>query len=95
MTKRVAISLPDDLFDDMERARSREGLDRSSWLQALIRERFKGRTRAEKIARYVEGYRRFPETADDLAWADAAARELFAPERPEHAPSVRRARRRR
>ena len=33
MTKKTAISLPDDLFRDIERARKRSKKDRSTWIQ--------------------------------------------------------------
>lgn len=82
MTKKTAISLPDDLFRDIERARKRSKKDRSTWIQEAASEYLKRKTLQEKIDAYFEGYRRIPDGDDpdfiamekigieDAAWAD-------------------------
>lgn len=67
MTKRAAISLPDDLYRRIERARKRAGKDRSSWLQEAASEYLSKRTRAEEIEAYFSGYERAPLTADAVS----------------------------
>lgn len=76
MTKRTAISLPDKLFRDIERARKRAGLDRSSWLQEAAAEYLAKRTKGARVEAYFDGYRRIPDTDDpDFEWAERAGIE--------------------
>lgn len=78
MTKKTAISLPDDLYREIERARKRAKKDRSSWIQEAASEYLKRRSKEEMIEAYYEAYRRIPE-GDDQAVIDAeqAALEDF------------------
>lgn len=80
MTKRAAISLPDDLYRQIERARKRAGKDRSTWLQEAATDYLKKRTKAEEIESYFRGYERAPLTDDEvslLAWNEAHFGEAF------------------
>lgn len=67
MTKRTAISLSDDLYRRIERARKRAGLDRSAWLQEAAGEYLKKRTEHEEIEAYFSGYERAPLTDDEIS----------------------------
>jgi predicted DNA-binding protein len=74
VTKRAAISLPDDLFRQIEHARARVGKDRSTWIQEAAGEYLKKRTRDEEIEAYFRGYERTPLTEDELSqirWNEA------------------------
>lgn len=77
MTKRTAISLPDNLFRDIERARKRDGLDRSGWLQEAARRYLTRRATQEQIDTYFEGYRRIPDADDEFrAFEQAGVKAL-------------------
>lgn len=81
MTKKTAISLPDDLYRDIERARKRAGKDRSLWLQEAASEYLKKRTKEEEIEAWQSAYEKEPLTADEKAfndWKDKHMKELFA-----------------
>lgn len=67
MTKRAAISLPDELYRRIERARKRAGKDRSSWLQEAASEYLSKRTQAQEIEAYFSGYEHAPLTADEVS----------------------------
>lgn len=67
MTKRAAISLPDELFRQIERARKRAGMDRSAWLQEAAADYLKRRTKPQEIEAYFKGYERAPLTDDELS----------------------------
>lgn len=67
MTKRTAISLPDDLYREIERARERAKKDRSTWLQEAASEYLKKRTKEEEIEAYFSAYERVPLTEDEIA----------------------------
>lgn len=89
MTRRAAISLPDDLFRDIERARRRAKKDRSAWLQDAASEYLRKRSREDEIEAYFAGYERRPLTDDEvalLAWNE----EHFAPAGPPRSPPARR-----
>jgi hypothetical protein len=64
MTKKTAISLPDELFRDIERARKRSKQDRSTWIQEAAADYLKRKTKQEKVDAYFDGYRRMPDGGD-------------------------------
>jgi hypothetical protein len=85
MTKRTALSLPDDLYREIERARKRVKQDRSSWLQEAAAEYLKKRTREEEEEAWLSADERFPRSADELAlerWKDRHWNELLGEEPP-------------
>ena len=85
VTKKTAISLPDDLYRDIERARRRSKKDRSTWIQEAASEYLKKRTKEEEIERWLSAYERVPLTEEELSlqhWMDAHVGELFAEEQP-------------
>ena len=66
MTKKTAISLPDDLYRDIERARKRSKKDRSTWIQEAANEYLKKANIDEEEA-YFAGYQRTPLTEEEIA----------------------------
>lgn len=66
--------MPEPMFKDMERARRREGTDRSAWMQEAIAERLRREKREADIAAYIRGYEKFPEREDQdlLNFVEAA-----------------------
>jgi Arc/MetJ-type ribon-helix-helix transcriptional regulator len=73
---KVTISLPTSLVRFLERERVRTGASRSALVARALREM----ERSEGEASTAEAYRRHPETADEIAFSDAAAAEFFAEE---------------
>lgn len=64
VTRRIAISLPDALFRQMERVRKRRRVPRSRLVQEAVGEYVK-RTDEEALERaYFDGYRRIPDGDD-------------------------------
>ena len=83
MTKRTAISLPDDLYREIERARSRSKKDRSTWIQEAASEYLKKRTKEEEIEAWLSAYERVPLSQDEIAfdrWKERHWAQLFAEE---------------
>jgi len=66
VTKKTAISLPDDLFRKIERERKRSGLDRSSWIQEAVGDYLTRNDEAAKVKAYFDGYERIPDTDEDF-----------------------------
>jgi hypothetical protein len=59
---KIAVSVPKELFDEVERDRKRRGLTRSAVVQIGLRAWLKARGDEEKVAKYVRSFREFPET---------------------------------
>ena len=77
MTKRAAISLPDQLYSRMERDRKSRRVPRSRWIQEAVHEYLARRDEARDVEAYFEGYRRFPETDEEFrAFEQAAIEDL-------------------
>ena len=78
-TSKVAVSLPTDLLDEVERARAEHGESRSQFVRrALVRELRASRQR-EDIERYLDSYREQPESDVDV-WAVGASGPALAEE---------------
>ena len=77
MSKRVTISLSDEMYRRIERARKAAKRDRSSFVQEAVERRLVADERAEREAAYIRGYTEIPETDEEFEFADAAARESF------------------
>lgn len=75
---KITISLPTPLFRQMERLRRVSGESRSAFIRRAIELSLKSREQRQLVARYLEGYRRQPETEKEVAAAAAAAVCLLA-----------------
>lgn len=78
MTKRIAISLPDDLYQRMERARKRRRMPRSTLVQEAVSDYVRRTDEAELEKAYFDGYRRFPDDDEDFRAMEKAAIEDMA-----------------
>jgi metal-responsive CopG/Arc/MetJ family transcriptional regulator len=78
--KKIAISLPGKLMSRVESARKRTGETRSAFIKRALEQALARREEAALIARWEAGYRRRPETAEEVAAAEASAVELLAGE---------------
>ncbi len=74
MTNKVAVSLPDHIFERLEHVRRRRKLTRSAAVQLAIDHWLKQLEHERAINEYVDGYLRVPEeSVDDDAWVVAEA----------------------
>ena len=74
--QKTALSLPRDVYDRLEALRCLTGDTRSGIIRRAIEELFESLRRSEKTRRYVEGYKKFPETRAEIRAAAAAAKLL-------------------
>ena len=72
--RKVAISIPDETYLALEKARAKLGQSRSEAVATAVREWLKGLDASEASRRYIEGYLRVPEvvTEEDEAWIRAS-----------------------
>ena len=78
-TEKVAISLPKALVQKIEQSRKKTGETRSAFIRRSIERSFRKIEKEKKIKAYVEGYQKEPETAEEIAEAEAAT-EILAEE---------------
>ena len=71
---KIAISLPDDVLKEIETARKDRGQSRSEFVRKAVDAYLR---REEERRRYIEGYKKFPETAEEVALVEAAAEAVF------------------
>jgi Arc/MetJ-type ribon-helix-helix transcriptional regulator len=79
MTKivKIAISLPEQLLDDVDRRRRAAGASRSSFFREAVEARLAASQRSD-VERYVDGYTRDPETAEEIQAATDSAVAMLA-----------------
>jgi len=75
VTKRIAVSLPDELFRRMERVRKRRRVPRSRLVQEAVGEYVERTDEQALEAVYFEGYRRHPEIGPEYDALDRLAIE--------------------
>ena len=78
--KKIAISLPAEMVSRVEKSRARTGESRSAFIRRALEQVMAEREGRVQIAKYVEGYRKHPETAREVKAAEASAAELLAGE---------------
>lgn len=78
---KVAVSIPTSLYTAVEGARKKRGATRSAVVQDALKLWLERQRELAAVMRYVKGYRRKPETARDIAAAEAAATRLLAAEK--------------
>jgi metal-responsive CopG/Arc/MetJ family transcriptional regulator len=69
------VQLSDELLRRLDERAAREGRSRSALIRDAIEEYLADETRDEISRRIIEGYERIPETEEELASAEASARE--------------------
>jgi metal-responsive CopG/Arc/MetJ family transcriptional regulator len=78
--EKVAISIPRDLLDAVERLRKRSGETRSAVFERALADYLAGAQAASESRRYVAAYRRSPESAAAQRAALASSLEALASE---------------
>ena len=78
---KIAISMPDSTLKAVEEARRRTGETRSEFLRRAAEAMMREDQLRQRIERYVEGYRRMPETLEDTLYSEELS-ELIAQENP-------------
>ena len=79
-TVKIAVSISDDLLEQAERERKLSGESRSAFVQRAIRTLLERKNREEILNRYIEGYKRMPESTEEIEAARRAAEIVFIEE---------------
>lgn len=63
---KVAISLPEQVFNTIEKERKATGESRSEFFRRAVDQLLKQEREAEQVEAYIKGYRLMPESADEV-----------------------------
>jgi metal-responsive CopG/Arc/MetJ family transcriptional regulator len=74
------VQLTDVLLRRLDERAAREGRSRSALIRDAIEEYLFDEASAEIDRQIREGYERIPETDEEMAWAEASAREMIREE---------------
>lgn len=77
---KISISLPSEVLEQADRERETTGESRSEFVRQAVEERIRRIAEAERIERYVEGYRKLPETAEEVASSFTMSRAALSGE---------------
>ena len=77
---KVAVSIPEELYRAVERARKRHRKSRSAVMQDALRHWLRHEAEIALVREYENGYRRRPESRREVAAAETAAKHLLASE---------------
>ncbi len=75
---KIAISLPDDVLQEVEKERNASGETRSEFFRRAVKALLKREREREAVEQYVRAYREKPETEEELAWVESASWEVLA-----------------
>ena len=75
---KIAISVPDEILESIERERKVTGESRSAFVCRAVKDYLHARSERQKIEQYVKGYLDNPETPDEVASAEALANVGFS-----------------
>ena len=74
---KLAISLPPEDFQEMEKLRRKFKASRSAVVRQALRTDFQVRRQQALVRQYVEGYRRYPESPGELVGFEQAQLDAF------------------
>ncbi len=75
-TSRVTISVPSELLVALDRRLARGDESRSAVIRRLLEAAVLAAQEEEDVMRFVEGYRRDPQTEEEFGWHDPINHEL-------------------
>jgi len=79
-TAKVAISLPEEVLEAVEREREESGESRSEFFRRAVEALLRHRREREMREQYIRAYQRMPETKEEVEAAYRAASNILAEE---------------
>ena len=74
---KIAISLPEETLQSVEKQRLATGLSRSEFFRRVMEEYLRLVIEREAVAPYIQGYLKYPEKKEEIALAEASLRYDF------------------
>ena len=75
---KIAISLPDDVLQAVEKERELSGESRSEFFRRAVKALLRQKLREERDREYIRAYREMPETEEEFAGLRSASMEVWA-----------------
>ena len=75
---KIAISLPDEVLEAVEKERLAKGESRSQFFRRAAEERLRRAKEREDVQQYIRGYQKNPETQEEIALAEATLGYVMA-----------------
>ena len=74
---KIAISLPDEVYQAVEKERLAKGESRSHFIRLAVEERLRRAREQEDVEQYIRGYQLYPETKEEIALAESTLHYAF------------------
>ena len=74
---KIAISLPEETLQSVEKQRLATGLSRSEFFRRVVEEYLRLVKEREDVEQYIQGYLKYPERKEEIALAEANLRYAF------------------
>ena len=74
---KIAISLPEETLQAVEKERLARGLSRSEFFRRAVEEHLRRVKEREDVEQYIRGYLKYPETKEEIALAEATLHYAF------------------
>ena len=74
---KIAISLPEETLEAVEKERLANGLSRSEFFRRAVEEHLRRVKEREYAEQYIQGYLKYPETKAEIALAEATHHYAF------------------
>ncbi len=75
---KIAISLPDEVLEAVEKARLAKGESRSQFFRRAVEEHLRRQRDREDIEQYIRGYLENPETEEEIALLESTLGYVMA-----------------
>ena len=75
---KVAISLPEEILQSIERERKATGESRSQFLRRAVEALLRQEREREAIEQYIRGYQQYPETEEEIGLAESTLADALA-----------------
>ena len=79
-TAKVAISLPQDILNNIEKERKARGESRSEFVRKAVEKELKGEKESSAIRAYIQGYKKMPETTEEIEMAQQTSLVVLSAE---------------
>ena len=74
---KIAISLPEETLQAVEKDMLATGLSRNEFFRRAVEEHLHRVKEREDVERYIQGYLKYPETREEIALAEATLQYAF------------------
>ena len=75
---KIAISLPDEVYQAVEKERMAKGESRSQFIRRAVEEHLRRAREREDVEQYTRGYQKYPETKEEVALAESTLGYVMA-----------------